>query len=540
MCVLLLAVPLSAQTRRRSVCPLGTGCAQTSSGSPSGTIALAPNRAQSVVIHAVPWSDRSASVDASGVTWTLTIPAGALAFATDVTISPAAAQSSAEVPPARSGVVLEPSGLSFGVPAVLKAETADGTAVDVVSVDDSGTPTLAAPADGGGALLFHFSGGAAVPPTEVFVHTDESDAFLKALRLVQDNSRPLFPVPVPEVAADCTNRNHSTDTTAIARYQRLFMEPEATLIRKLTFRCSARKACMNPDPLPEELAARLLNGFNALIADSERQPDHGFKRVYIVVQLGMELASLFGSTGKDGLDAHIVEVKNAVAGWIDRISTPEIDKVRTQHDFKAIAPVDFANQQLRRLTGFSAVAAKLDAAIEDALHWQVHVDRSISHNNDEETFLVESTADVSVGRREHYDGTLAYLGGSGHNSKEQTDVKLIPPSDLTFQAGLVGFEPCDAAAGSVLFEVDKLEAHPENFLLTGKNVDSPVTIDFSVFTRIDAVFTGFAQPNGLVDLPLTFINQSPVSVDQTLKGGSNINGREGTATYHIKMTHTPQ
>ncbi|MGI6005227.1 MAG: hypothetical protein ACOX88_07455 [Christensenellales bacterium] len=123
--------------------------------------------------------------DDAGLTWTLSIPEGALAQPTTITMTPLADVSGGAG--ARSGVLFGPSGLLFAVPATLSVTGPGADKMLLLSADENGrdlTPTATAPGeDGTEALVFHFSTIFADAPPEIQA---EFEVFMKDVDKLYD------------------------------------------------------------------------------------------------------------------------------------------------------------------------------------------------------------------------------------------------------------------------------------------------------------------------------------------------------------------
>src|SRR5205085_12326055 len=109
-----------------------------------------------------------------------------------------------------SGVMLEPAGAEFVLPVTLQAAAADGTSFDVVSAAEDGSnvePThRIARASGSTTVeLLHFSPHGRtigpIPDSLYFGISDADEAELE--RVLNDNSNPLFPTPIPFASDTC-------------------------------------------------------------------------------------------------------------------------------------------------------------------------------------------------------------------------------------------------------------------------------------------------------------------------------------------------
>ena len=88
-------------------------------------------------VHAKPDAALSASVStADGTTWTLPIPEGPIVAPIDISITAFAEAGSVEPV---SGVLLQPAGLQFAIPARLIAESSDAIDFDLVTTNNDGS-----------------------------------------------------------------------------------------------------------------------------------------------------------------------------------------------------------------------------------------------------------------------------------------------------------------------------------------------------------------------------------------------------------------
>ena len=232
------------------------------------------------------------TTDASGITWTLTLPAGAVALPRTVTMTPMTNISSTGTLAVTSGVRLDPNGLQLLVPATLTATAGkagqlvallrgahDGSGLSFAETTVEGT-TLSTP-------IRHFStaGTGADPDMSHICNLADSEYEAAAAAAADAATQPLVVPPPPAIDPSPCKGNDKKNAEAIDAYIDSMRAPEGAIIERLFGAAKERTMCVTVDGTPADQVQLEQNAIEAdALAKAKPAVEHVYARAKKALQ----------------------------------------------------------------------------------------------------------------------------------------------------------------------------------------------------------------------------------------------------------------
>jgi len=343
-----------------------------------GSIAFEPDLSATTSAEYVPHRETVLELtDAAGLTWSLTVPMYALETSQTLTMTALANTRSQDVPGSLSGgLLLEPDGLLFNLPATLTVAGNDAAGVPFVLTgrnDGSaiGVANMDAPAV---ASISHFS---TVYLTwveqeqimeQMYQKLNESEkALFQQAKQLLKNPNLAVPVP-PSMPLECTSE---ADAKAYAELLKKFMveayQPEGELIGEL-LAIKRGKALLGREQelvltLENRLLTRMVKKVRLLMKTYYGQEE----KLNAVGTLAMKVATdvQLLDPGSEVLFAE--EIKE----WSESLIDKMVEEIRTQHDYRKINAVWKMAYWASLLGSKRAWAEEIQAKMERVLQFQM-------------------------------------------------------------------------------------------------------------------------------------------------------------------------
>jgi hypothetical protein len=334
--------------------------------------------------------------DASGITWTLTLPVGTLDYDQTVTMTAMSQLTSTDIPgDLIGGVVLEPDGLTFvNPPTITLSGTGEEAVILLFTGKQDGTGNEFALTKLGdpqtSATLYHFSTfwGNQVGKAKASGDTawakyagkmgkelDELIAMAKALL----NYDLEVPVPPPAVEFGCKDdQGKKNDDQKIQEYIDQFIEPEAYFIRELGSKAQFQGAVSGhweynqftgkmvwvgeTDEriltLMTQLAERIAAKFDILIKMYGTQSEY----FPVMVRLLLQIQKSVEMVGGD--QTPFTKYYSALNNMVDKVYETLFDKLINGHDYSAFNEI-MSLSRLQALLGLPSgdIFTKLEKAM---------------------------------------------------------------------------------------------------------------------------------------------------------------------------------
>jgi hypothetical protein len=478
--------------------------------------------------------------DGAGLTWKLVIPGDAIDAATAISMTALADLVSADIPGRLAGgILLEPDGLTFVVPARLTVTggSPGGTPVLLTGGHDGSAMQFALPADdaGGSAWISHFSSvidvdvdvDAALQSVTAKLDRDWQAATAAAQALLKDTgiSVPEPPsIPLDCVAADAASANAKSLDDFVAAVG----NPEMDLIRNLLAVERQRQLLgQSGDPsfaLVNQLLGRLEKKVLLLMETYTGRPE----KLQAVTTTALGIARSMELLGSPA-----TAILGQLAAWWRASIDPLLDDVIEKHDYAKAATVVWVARSASLLGAAvddDEVLRKLEAALTFGLEAQLNVHWPVGDWLLASKFVMANQGFAS--------GSGRFLTGEGtgeYVSLSSEEFGFTEASGFPVRATLQGFDAC---AGTAELTVDRFSADAETYQSTDPdNTTGPVTGSI-VKPAFEAAFEEYLK-DGVYAFPVEVHNLDPRMVDQTIEAAPPSQGLF-TLEFDIVLTHTPK
>lgn len=285
--------------------------------------------------------------DAAGLTWTLTVPIYALETPQTLTMTALANTRSQDVPGSLSGgLLLEPDGLRFNMPATLTVSGSDAAGLPFVLTgkNDGTAITVANMEKPGVGSIDHFSTvymsrvEQEQVMEEMYKKLNESEkALFQQARELLKNPNIAVPVP-PSIPLECTSE---ADAKVYAEQLKEFLtevyKPEGDLINKL-IAIKRGKALLGRETevvftLENRLLSRMVKKVRLLIKTYQGQEEKLNAVSTLAMKVAKEVQLLSEEPGGDVLFAE------EIRAWAESLIDKMVEEIRTQHNYRKVSAV---------------------------------------------------------------------------------------------------------------------------------------------------------------------------------------------------------
>ncbi|MDD4493219.1 MAG: hypothetical protein PHV32_02535 [Eubacteriales bacterium] len=476
--------------------------------------------------------------DSSGFTWKLTIPANGLLSEETITMTPLK-----DVKDARgrelSGVLLEPDGLKFIMPATLTI-TGDGAEQGwIYCADHSGkNPEFILVQQPDGKIegkISHFS--SAIVDQNPNLLDPEKKAVLdnwvkKTIPKVKDLLEDDLELPnPPKIDLECYDDDADAE---VGEYKKELSGDETAYLAGLA-QAYAVYIKMG-DPMAGEIRP-LLNQLSkraeAKIVEFYEKYSPDPERYFLAVALIEDAAVAYGSqfiTGEESSgeldDSVFKRIMDILRDWGKQTMEYIIEQIRTKHNYKLMAAALITNNMLQ------AADVNLLDKLRDAFTFKVSFDGKLV-DSDEHGTTTWSTKGEALVRLESVEKFALSGEGVGMNTDYHTTDKVMVPFMLTkdFPVDVqVYLAPCGKEQAVVF--IDKLGAES----LTYKDEDGQEYTAYSVFNGMWILLKdNYDKKKNMFGVVMDFESGGAV-FEETMKGSSET----AEVTYTIRLEHSPQ
>jgi hypothetical protein len=509
--------------------------------------------------------------DATGVTWTLSIPDQIGLFPISVTVTPLKKlKAGADAPALQSGVLFEPEGLVFSDAATLRVTLPEvNESVAFLSFEGDGSDVqLAELTEQSSSFtlpVWHFSGKAlAQAASSQKLCSLAQKQWAAAKRQMNAIYALPYSVPTaPKVDLRCANLDGKDQARqqAVDKYVRELLEPERAAMEKgagaAARACSCGLAACDEWPtnrtkLLDRWATKAL-----MVLDGPEDAEYQFP----IVSAAFKLLRRLEATGYDVSDAGIDE---PALERLDSARKELLRRMREEHDYQQTQGYAFLTNEYVELGG-TVYDEDVTADLADALHFQVNLDVNLFQDapsvTDDEGVCTpgqQTSVTVTATADSYYDvheaaflpqeieyrftrGTLdeqPFIDAPGCGYTNHCDLEAGARQTAPFELGL---SSCmDEKSQIVLRSVGGDE--PWQCAVSYPNApEDDYSYDSNGLTRPywDAVFESYYEPSDNVYvLAAPMENGNATPVDLAISGKSDI--LDATGDLHLQVVHTPK
>lgn len=478
--------------------------------------------------------------DSSGLTWKLTIPSNALVNEETITMTPFKDVKSTNGGDL-SGVLLEPDGLEFIVPATL---TVTGNGIEggwIYCTDHSGMdPELALTRQFDGGIeckISHFSSAVvdkssplSDPDKKAQIDGGTQKAIAKVKDLLKKDAK--LPEP-PAVKLECLTDDSFKEAN---KYRERIFEEETAYLATLSMAYAVYKQANDPmadevKPLLEQLSKRAESKIAKFFEKYSPDPERFLLAISlmedaVITFLGNYVSTLT-SEGKETSDDQFNRIYELTLDWGKHTMDYIIEQIRTKHNYKLAATACFVNELLRE------VDVDMHDKIKNAYTFKVTFDGSIIDDweGGTDTWRSKGEALVHLGD-DIYGGENLNLILSGEGTGQHTDystnakVSIIATHTKDFSFGVKVY-PALCGKQQARVEIDKfgpeeltyLDNEGNEFVLTSSYKYMWIYFDLiaknlSAFTVVMDFESGEAEFEGTLE---TTYETSKISYDIRLE-----------------------
>ncbi len=496
--------------------------------------------------------------DASGLAWTLRVPPGALDHSEKISMTALTNPASDAFPHGlKGGVILEPDGLTFNMPAELSVD-GPGIGADILVLtarnDGSGLRMVPRGDRKASGQILHFSPGTAATLEDLdkLVGGDQADAIAEVDKVLSDRG---IQVPEPPSVpmgceADSGPDSKSKAQEAVDQYVETALNPERALIAKLYGISGEREILSGDNPLSppgqgatpdvlwnkvSALQDRLVKKAQLLLENPAYRTAEKMRAVDAAVLAVAYSVSLFAGTTNDTATALMDGLAANLTYIVDELLNDIIDNHNYENEALVVGVAKDA-----ALLGANIDAGKLLARLQNAMLFRLEPNYGL---------IVEADA-------WNAQGTIQLVSTAGQSEEElwrgigELTSTYTGQMDLTtpsFQEGAImsDWDICECKANLIFQSFGPVGGTPEEDTITIRGATFPETT-FPVKSIMGEMWkTTFAKyfvprtDEGGLDLysfPMELHNKAEVAADFSFDGSV-----EGIlSVFHLKLVHTPK
>jgi hypothetical protein len=479
--------------------------------------------------------------DSRGLTYELVVPAGSITQRISITMRALTGLSSTTVPgELLGGVLLEPDGLRFAVPATLTVTGSrigdsirfltgnqDGTSIDLVEG--------AAAAGSAKATVWHFSPEIVSDWENVAKGEVESQAKAKAQAVLDGIAAVLKDpqikvTPPPSMSLECGDEvTEMLDEQVLDYWLRTADEPETELLRAAIDSMNLYNLLGWDSTAQQDAARKLLFRQEARVGKLIQQYGGDREKMLAIAAYGMIVVRNMELMGNQALEGEERALASKIANYVASFIDPLISDIKTKHDYKMMRPA-FLVARWAGLLGANDV--KLDeGTIGERIYAAMtfKVETTLTLNWPEQEWVLKSTSDITFSP-DSASGKFKLTGdGTGSFVSYMGAVPATAPS-FPVTVTLESFDPC---AGTATFAINRHGPDTEEYDFGDGDVKSISMTKASW----ESIFKSRLK-DGVYRFPVTLQNGQATIIDQSFDGTSP--SQKVTGTLQIKVTHTPK
>jgi hypothetical protein len=462
-------------------------------------------------------------VDSAGLTWSLSIPRGALESTQTIKMVPLSGLDSNEISgpvgEVIGGVRLEPDGITFRKPVSLSV---NGPALQGPTFILSGTHTGAdidytlqdTAATEPSARILHFSTYFASQPQSQELADAQKQAWQEYQQLVKEakkllKSSPDVPTP-PSIPLECPDaETGQKNGEVIKKFIENALNPENDLIARMLIQ-RTRLALVGDTQLGENwdienaLVNRIAKKAVAMMAQYSGREEKLVAVSEFAIKAARQLALLSGD------QAVIADILNGLANWNSALIDKLIKDIKNNHNYKKIPVVWMIAYNAELLGAGNDVDSFLEK-LKDALRFEVviHLDVHLPDINN----ITEAVVPVEFDPNSN---NLYSCSAQGQGSYllakiDDPDFTVETPS-YPVRVVIKEFDPCN---GTVIIGVDRFGSDGDTMTFTTEDGSEthpwPISRDSGISLYDDEL------KNGMFWFELTVENGSATAVDETIE-----------------------
>jgi hypothetical protein len=532
-----------------------------------GNADLTPDKTRKASVRYVPLGGAVSLElkDRQGNLWRLDIPENALPYAETISMQLAEAINTDMTPGKPSaGVVLQPEGLQFVLPATLTITGPEAKADKsfVFCGDQSGRQlnfamkkaATQAEANKLSAAVSHLSSYILYTPgsEEEFRQAKEMAAASYQEAVKEAKAFLKTPITAPPVPPDYSFmcKEEDGENASAARNRALDMyiarvvQPEKDLIVRLL--ASGREAAVLGQEQEAFYYAGLLQMRNIkkadkLIAAYQNDEEKLVPVMNATLKILKEAQTL-------GADISIQTYLQTFSDWMARAADKKIKEIREEHNYKAMGPAisliqsalifttdfqvsqEFSRKYLQKLKDALTFKVKYDVA----LHSGIADQRMKLKGEVELSWLDENNEKVFTGQ-----GEGEYLS---YSSSSPNKTRIDYPNKYPVKMKFADFSPCDQKTVDV--QVDTIGAQKEVWYNPELNLKSADEYNFVNFMA-KQLFRDYRQEDGNYLFQVPFANSNALMGKESFSKTDSISYPEegsasGSITYTLEIKHTPK
>ncbi len=478
--------------------------------------------------------------DSSGLTWTLSIPEGALESTQTIRMTPLSnLDSSGMNEPLNeviSGVCLEPDGLTFLKPVTISVSTANLQAVTfILSGSQSGgevgytlqDPSAMQPT----AQIFHFSTYFASQPGDEKLSQIENNAQQEYKRLTVEAKKILrssleVPTP-PSIPLECPdNETAQKNGEKLTKFVENATNPEIDLILQLLQQRTILELTGNTtrdDDWGWESALANRIGRKAISMMDEFQGKE--EKLVAVSQFAINAARKLSHLAGD--QEIVQQILSRLANWNASLIDKLINDIHKNHNYKKIPVVWMIAHDAELLGAGNNVDSFLEK-LKKALQFELEYSFEVNMPD-----ILMITNVVVPLQFEADQGVLFQCSGAGQGSYSQAEVYdedvTVETPPFPVQVQIKEFDPCN---GTVMIGIDRFASDSDTMTMTTEDFVETRPWPLA-FNASQSLFED-EKAEGVFWFKLTLENESATAVDEIIER-SKFDTVSGKLT--IKLMH---
>ena len=485
--------------------------------------------------------------DAAGLTWTLTLPAGALSTTETITMTALDNVRSDNIPGSMmGGVLLEPDGLQLIEPGTLAVAGGglDGKALFLGGNHDGADVNFALPkmtGTGSEAVILHFSSYTVIhaeDPQITELRQQEMGHYkelAKKGRELLKNKNIDVPRP-PSIPLHCPEDEDEAEerTKDLKKFEEEFRKPEAVLLDQLmASQTSMAQPGVEPDfTLEVRLLERMIKKVNLLIKQYGNQAEN----VSAITQVGYTVAREIAFIGPTHPGS--IEVIQSLGRMSERVIDELLKELREEHEYRNIGPI-LEMSRRAALTGVGTIPLEdLMARIESAMNFNLEVTYELKIAGNQ---IYEFKGETPVQYDYENTGNLSMHGlGIGelvsYKNTAEPSITLSAPN-FNFEVLVSQFDPCNKTAN---LTIDRFAPFRETYKINEELMPT-LPLVHNCWTATYEKYAGSHPTVGEVyTFPLELRSGDPVAVEDEIEETAPKSQGQVVGVFKIKLTHAPK
>ncbi|MHB8841415.1 MAG: hypothetical protein ACYC56_06465 [Candidatus Aquicultor sp.] len=422
-------------------------------------------------------------VDGGGLTWRLNIPANAIMGNKKIKMTALNNVKNKTIGDLSGGVLLEPNGLYFIVPATLSVSGRNLEKNGVILTGDHNGKQLnyAINTSNGKTIetqLFHFSGAYAGELDDAF-NKGTRKAAMDAYETIVDEAKALLKKPIevtepPSISLKCKkDEENEEDSAAVQEFIKASLEPEATLINRLLAQRKAYAQASGSDKMPSSneweiaLGERMVKKGQLMIEQNKPKEDKFLAVTSFALAAEKNLNLLAVGSG-----TKLTTLLPSLATWAETVARKFVKEINNNHDYTYLGP---AMKMFRYAAVLGANGQGYVDELEKSMRFRVEYENHVNAGSAKHFDIItkgEAKINLLTGK-DTASGTGKYTSYIYRGIVKEFKSTLDMPNEYPVSAFLFNFEPCKSDTFDIL--IDNLGADSEKFVGTVSSEDFTFT-----------------------------------------------------------------